>query len=104
MVTPIESNVSIFTADHMANQIKDPNATHVMGAQTIDVKKEAEHKSQTVAAAEETDTFVRVGEKEREREKQEQKKKKKERDASDSADDDQRSVSAAKPSGFNLMA
>lgn len=69
MVTPIESNVSIFNVDHMANQVRDPNATHVMGAQQIDVKRESEQMSQTVQRQEETDAFVRVGDQERERER-----------------------------------
>ena len=60
----------------MASQVKDPNATHAQGAQQIDVKKEAEQKSQSVQAPEETDGEVRIGEKERERQKREAKKKK----------------------------
>lgn len=76
MIRPIEANLSLFNADHMANQVKDPNATHAQGAQQIDVKKEAEQKSQSVQAPEETDGEVRIGEKERERREREARKKK----------------------------
>lgn len=67
MVSPINSNVSVLNVDHMANQVRDPNATHVMGAQQIDVKRDSEQMSQTVQRPEETDAFVRVGDQERER-------------------------------------
>lgn len=81
MVTPIESNLSIFNVDHMANQVKDPNASHAMGAQQIDVKKESEQLSQKVQAPEETDTFIKISEREKQREgredEDEPKKKKK---------------------------
>lgn len=71
MVTPIETGMSVFNADHMSNQVKDPNTTHVMGAQLQDVRKENEQRSQTVQALENADAFIRIGDapekKERER-------------------------------------
>ncbi len=76
MIRPIDANLSLFNVDHMANQVKDPNATHAQGAQQIDVKKESEQMSQSVHAPEETDGEVRIGDKERERKKREAQKKK----------------------------
>lgn len=83
MVTPLESSVSILSADHYSNQVKDPNATHAMGAQLIDVKKEAEQRSATVQGLEETDTYIKVGEKDREKEERGGKKKKRDGQASE---------------------
>ena len=76
MIRPIETNLSLFNVDHMANQVKDPNATHAQGVQQIDVKKESEQMSQSVHASEEADGEVRIGDKERERQKREAKKRK----------------------------
>jgi hypothetical protein len=83
VIRPIDINLSLFNADHMANQIKDPNAAHAQGAQQIDVKKESEQMSQSVQAPEETGGEVRIGEKERQRQKQEDRKKKMKKNAAD---------------------
>jgi hypothetical protein len=83
VIRPIETNLSLFNVDHMANQIKDPNATHAQGAQQIDIKKESEQMAQSVQAPEEADGGVRVGEKERQRQKQEERKKKTKKNAAD---------------------
>lgn len=76
MIRPIETNLSLFNADNMSNQIKDPNATHAQGAQQVDVKKESEQMSQSVQATEHTDGKVKIGEKERERKEREERRKK----------------------------
>lgn len=76
MIRPIETNLSLFNVDNMANQIRDPNATHAQGAQQVDVKKESEQMSQSVQATEETDGQVKIGEKERERQQRDARKKK----------------------------
>lgn len=68
MVTPVDSGMSVYNADHMANQVRDPNATHAMGAQQIDVRRENEQMSQTVQAAAETDAFIKIGDQPKERE------------------------------------
>jgi hypothetical protein len=83
VIRPIETNLSLFNADHMANQIKDPNATHAQGAQQIDVKKESEQMSQSVQVLDETDGEVRIGEKERQRQRQEERKKKMKKNAAE---------------------
>jgi hypothetical protein len=83
VIRPIETNLSLFNVDHMANQIKDPNATHAQGAQQIDVKKESEQMSQSVQVLDEADGEVRIGEKERQRQRQEERKKKMKKNAAD---------------------
>lgn len=106
MVTPIDSNLSIFNVDHVANHTKDPNATHAQGAQMMDVKKDSDEFSRSVQALENSDAEMRITEKERERQERERKKKKQKSEPTDpaemKAEDKRRSPSTSM--GFSLIA
>lgn len=103
MLSPLESNLSVFNVDHVANQTRDPNATHVQGAQMMDVKKESEQMSQTVQGPEETDAWVHIGEDGKERREHAGSGGKKKKNSSKEQEQSEQAASEA-PRGFSLMA
>ena len=82
MIRPIETNMSLFTADHMAHHAKnDPNAHTTLAMQQAEAVKKAQDQLKTVHKSPESEGEVKIRDGNSEKNKRDQKKRRQGNDA-----------------------
>jgi hypothetical protein len=76
MLRPIEANLSIFTAEQRATQVKDPSAHHFQSLQQEEIAKRVQHEAQTVQPTDKGESGNKVKERKENRNKDERQNKK----------------------------
>jgi hypothetical protein len=108
MLRPIDSNLSIFTAEQRANQIRDPSAHHVQTLQQDEIAKKTQHEAQSVQPANKTDEDMKVRDRKDDGKEEERRNKKKRNSPGEPKESEDESETAAandaSESRFNFLA
>jgi hypothetical protein len=86
VLRPIDSSISILTAEERANQIKDPSAHHAQTLQQDEIAKRTQREAQSVQPADKTDEDVKIRDRKEDRNKDGRRNKKK-KNSSDDAEE-----------------
>jgi hypothetical protein len=108
VLRPIDSNLSIFTAEQRANQIRDPSAHHVQTLQQDEIAKKTQHEAQSVQPADKTDEDMKVKDRKDGRKEEERRNKKRRKfpDEPEKPEDESETAAASDASKgrFNFLA
>ena len=90
MIRPIETNMSLFTLDHKAQQAqKDPDAHTVLSLQQAEAIKKADNQLNTVQKSPETEGDVKIRDKDSEKKKRDQRRRRRDNEAEAGGTDDE---------------
>jgi saccharopine dehydrogenase-like NADP-dependent oxidoreductase len=94
MLRPIEANLSIFTAEQRAAQVKDPSAHQFQSLQQEEIAKRVQHEAQAVQPTDKSEAGNKVKERKDGRNKDERRNKKR-RDASAGTEETEEKIAKA---------